>query len=126
MSEMQQGYGTRSEPPRAAMLTPEASAITAFTLAVLAMTGQGVWTQLAQVFFGTSFRENQFTSVLTVAAFASLVMAAAAVLLGRRAMSAPQTEAAWSGHLARAAVLLGLVAGVVSLLTLVVGLLQGV
>jgi hypothetical protein len=126
MTEEQRGYGVRPEQSRPTVLTAEAAAILSFTLAVLAMTGQGLWTQLAQTFIGATFREDQVLSVLAVAAVASLVLSAAAVLLARRALTSALVDGSWAGHLARAGLVLGAVDAVLSVLVLVFGtLFQG-
>ncbi|MEO5708443.1 MAG: hypothetical protein ABIQ59_01280 [Nocardioidaceae bacterium] len=104
------------------VMTPQASAIAGFTLAALALTGQGAWTGLAQAFFGSNFAPSSLGSVLASGFLATLVVEGIALLLARHALAEPGGEQPWVGHLARAAVLLAVIGGVFSVLALVASL----
>ena len=121
MDEHQPGL-TRSREGLAALLTPKASAISGFTFAVLAMTGQGTWTQAIQALWLPNFPQSQLSSVFASGLAASLVLAVAAFLLGRRALAASTAPEAWEAHLGRAAMLVAGVAGLLALLGIVLHL----
>ncbi|CAN5535661.1 hypothetical protein BH10ACT10_BH10ACT10_23240 [soil metagenome] len=106
----------------AGIMTPQASAIAGFTLAALALTGQGAWTGLAQAFFGANFSSSSLGSVLAGGFLATLVVEAIALLLARHALTEPAVEPSWVGHLARAAVLLAVIGGGFSVLAAVASL----
>jgi hypothetical protein len=106
------------------VLTPKASAITGFTFAVLAMTGQGTWTQAIQALWGASFPQSRVTVVLASAATATLLLAVAGFLLGRRTLAATTAGDAWEAHLARAAMVVAGLAAALSAVSMLLGLLR--
>ena len=115
--------GSRTSRSRGALLTPEACAIAGFTFAVLTMTGQGAWTGLVQALFGGSFAAGRISSVFASVFVATLLLDALALWLARRALAGASTAGSWSGHLARATVVVAAVAAAVAALSLVVTLL---
>ena len=108
-----------------AFLTPQASAITGFTLAVLALTGQGTWTQAVQSLWLPSYPESSVAVVLASGSAATLLIAIAALVVSRRALS-PTAGAGWHEHLGRAGVALAVLAVGLSALALLLGLLRTV
>jgi hypothetical protein len=104
-------------------LGPRASAIAAFTLAVISLLGQSTWTTAAQaLFFGPNFPQSSlrwwFLSVL----LAPIIPAMLGLVLARRVL-VPRSDGAWELSLSRAAVviseigiLLGVIAAVANLL----------
>ena len=108
-----------------AFLTPQASAITGFTLAVLALTGQGIWTQAVQSLWLPSYPEGSVAVVLASGSGATLLVAIAALVLSRRAIG-PTAGAGWHEHLGRAGAALAALAVGLSALALLLGLLRTV
>ena len=106
-----------------AFLTPQASAITGFTLAVLATTGQGIWTQAVQSLWLPSYPESSVAVVLASGSGATLLVAIAALVVSRRAVG-PLAGPGWHEHLGRAGVALSALAGALSALALLLGLLH--
>lgn len=109
----------------AAFLTPQASAITGFTLAVLATTGQGIWTQAVQALWLPSFPESSVAAVLASGSGATLLFAVAAFVVSRRALT-PGAGSGWHEHLGRAGVAVATLAALLSALALLLGLLRTV
>ena len=97
--------------------------IDCFTFAVLTMTSQGAWTGLVQALFGGSFAVGRIGSVFASVFVATLLLDAVALWLTRRALAAPSAAWSWAGHLARATVVVAVVAVSVATLSLVVTLL---
>ena len=106
------------------VMTPPATAVAGFTLATLALTGQGTWTGLAQTFWGSNFAPSSLGSVLASGFLATLVVEGIALLLARHALAEPSPQP-WTGHLARATVLLAVIGGAFSVLALVGSLVFG-
>jgi hypothetical protein len=100
------------------VMTPPATALAGFTLAALALTGQGIWTGLAQTFWGSNFAPSSLGSVLASGFLATLVVEGIALLLARHALAEPSPQP-WTGHLARATVLLAVIGGAFSVLALI-------
>ncbi|HET6626475.1 MAG TPA: hypothetical protein VFG63_08790 [Nocardioidaceae bacterium] len=117
------GHGEWWRP--AGLLTSQASATVAFTLAVLSMMGQGSWTLAVQSFFGTMFAPSDYGSVVTAGGIASLLLAAAAILLGGRVLSARPDHTSWDTQLARAAVLVGALGALLAVITILGAAIQG-
>ncbi|AXG14321.1 hypothetical protein DN585_13715 [Intrasporangium calvum] len=105
------------------LLTPESSAIAALALAVLGLRGQGAWTTALNAFLPDGFAPNEFAWFVVGAGLGSLAVAVGAwwlapTVLIKDAIQAPS----WAEHLARAAVLISMIAAVLSALTIVGGL----
>jgi hypothetical protein len=105
-------------------LTPESCAISAFALAVLTLDGQGVFALTAQALFRGTFAESRIGVVLASTFVATLLLVAGAVWLAGRTLREPVAAGTWAGHLARAAVVLAGVGGVIAVVGLLVSLLQ--
>ncbi len=75
------------------VMTPPATAVAGFTLAALALTGQGIWTGLAQTFWGSNFAPSSLGSVLASGFLATLVVEGIALLLARHALAEPVAAA---------------------------------
>jgi hypothetical protein len=103
-------------------LTPEACAISAFTFAVLTLDGQGIFALTAQALFRGSFAESRVGLVLASTYVATLLLVAGAVWLARRTLRHPVAAGTWAGHLARAAVVLAGVGGLIAAVGLVASL----
>jgi hypothetical protein len=111
--------------PLASVLTPGASAIAGFAFAVFSMLGQGTWTQAVQsLFWGTSFPPDQVAKVFIGWAFASLVIAALAIVLARRALADPVAARSWEGNLARGAIIISAAAVLLSAIGILGGILH--
>ena len=104
------------------LLTPKASAITAFTLAVMSMLGQGSWTTAVQSFYGTSFAPSSYGSIVVAIGLVLLAMALGALWLARSVILRANRDTSWEDHLARAAVVVGGLGAVLALVTVVGGL----
>jgi hypothetical protein len=124
-----QGDSRETTPERwwgpAGLLTPPAAATTAFALAVFSMLGQGTWTTAVQSFFGTSFGPNDYSIILAATGVATGALALGALWLGRRVVTDGRAVASWEGHLARAAILVAALGAVLSILTIIGGVVQG-
>ena len=108
------------------LLTPKAAAITAFTFAVLALSGQNAWTVAVQSFFGTSFGAGDYGRVVAFGALAAMLLAFGTVLLARRVIQPPGGAGqGWEQHLARAAVIVAGFAAVCAALTAIGGIVGG-
>ena len=107
------------------LLTPKAAAITAFTFAVLALSGQNAWTAAVQSFFGTSFGTEDYGRVVAFGAVAAMLLAFGAVLLARRVIQPPGAGQGWEQHLARAAVMVAGFAALCAALTAIGGFVGG-
>jgi hypothetical protein len=105
-----------------ALLSPGPSAVVAFTLAVLVLTGNNLLVFGTQAFFGQLYTSSETTS-LVVYTVGSLVPAAASLYLAGRALVAGATSG-WETVLARAAVVLAVVGVFYSLLTLIGALIH--
>jgi hypothetical protein len=105
-----------------ALLSPGPSALVAFTLAVLVLTGNNLLVFGTQAFFGQLYTSSETSSLVTYTV-ASLVPVAASLWLARRALTAG-TTAGWETVLARAAVVLAVVGVFYSLLTLLGALIH--
>ena len=106
-----------------AFVTPQASAIAGFTLAVLATTGQGIWTQAVQSLWLPSYPESRVAVVLASGSGANLLMAVVAFVVSRRALS-PEAGSGWHEHLGRAGIAVASLAVLLSGLALLLGLLR--
>jgi hypothetical protein len=106
-------------------LSPEAASICGFSLAVLSLQGQGSWMTAVGSFFGTRVGLGAYGHVLTVAGLVALALAVAAVLLAGRVVR-DGAVVGWPDHLARAAVVLGLLGGVFAVVTVAGGLVPRV
>jgi hypothetical protein len=107
----------------ASLLTPAASAVAAFAVAATSLSGQnlllvGVQSLLGQG-FGSGSSPGGYYTVWGIAALVPLVVA---VLLARLTLRA--TRAGWETTLARAAVVLAVVATAGAILTLLGGVLH--
>lgn len=115
----------RDQRPTPTILTSKSAAIAGFTFAVFSMLGQGTWSYALQaVFWGASFPQRDVLQVIVGWAIASLMLAAAGLVLARRALRFPLSDEAWEGHLARAAVIVAGVGVLVSLVGIIGGLLR--
>ncbi|MGZ4427993.1 MAG: hypothetical protein ACXVXC_05280 [Nocardioidaceae bacterium] len=101
------------------LLTPKASAITAFTLAVMSLLGQGSWTMAVQSFYGTSFAPRSYGSIVVAIALVQLAVALGALWLARSVTLRANRDTSWEDHLARAAVVVGGLGAVLALVTVV-------
>ncbi len=107
------------------LLPVEAAAITAFTFAVLGMFGGAtIASVVAQSVVGSPWSAADIRWDSVVSAGVALVFALGAILLGRRVIVAEGDEARWSGHLARAAVVVAGAGGVLSAVAVVAGVLR--
>lgn len=112
--------------PTFQLLTPKATSIAAFAVAVLSLDGQGSWTMAVQaLLWGPSFGNGQVSSVMTAWALATLLMTALAALLARRTINFAPARESWECHLARASLIVAAVSACLSVLGLVGSLLQG-
>jgi len=103
--------------------TATSQAIAGFAISVVAMTGQGIWTQVLNALWGT-FPQVQVPSVLSSWAVSALLVAGAGFVLSRRAVRTSPTDA-WEAHLGRAGMIVaGLTCGL-AMLTLVLWLARG-
>ena len=108
------------------LLSVEAAAITAFTLAVLAMFGGAtIASVVAQSIVGSPWSGADIRWDSVVSAAVALVFAVGAILLGRRVILAEGDDPRWSGDLARAAVVVAGAGGVLSAMVVVTGVLRG-
>lgn len=104
------------------LLTPKASAITGFTLAVFSMMGQGSWTIAVQSFFGTNFGPQDYATTVLVVGVVSLALATGALLLARQVLLQHLGGPPWEDHLARAAVVIAGLGAVFAVVTIVGGI----
>ncbi|GAA6528022.1 hypothetical protein IDVR_38260 [Intrasporangium sp. DVR] len=93
-----------------------------FALAVLGLRGQGAWTTALNAFLPGGFAPNEFVWYVVGAGLGSLALAVGAWWLARRVLIGDAMQApGWAEHLARAAVIISLIAAVLSALTIVGG-----
>jgi hypothetical protein len=90
-------------------LSPGASGIVAFTLAVLVLMGNNLMVLGTQTLFNESFNSQGMTEYLTTWALGGAIPAVASVFLARRALTAAGASG-WELMLARAAVVLSAIA----------------
>lgn len=109
------------------LFTPRATAIAAFTFAVLSMQGQGTWSQaLGAVFWNSgNFPSSQVPFVFAVWAFATLLLAVVAWLLAVHTLRDRTAAGSWEGHLARAAMIVAAAGAVLSVLGVLAGAVRG-
>ena len=105
---------------------PKASAITAFTLALVAMFGPiTIATVVADTLVAAPWEPSDFRWHAVTVASVVLVFALGAILLGRRVTSMLDADnAGWSDSLARAAVAVGAVCATLASIALLSGILR--
>ncbi len=109
----------------ASLLTTEAAAITAFTVALLGMVGgTTIASVLVQSVVGAPWEQDGWVWYSVLSAGMALVFAAGAVLLARRVIRDADAPG-WSGHLARAAVLVAAAGIALSTLAILATAVQG-
>jgi hypothetical protein len=106
-----------------AAVKARSGAIVGLVLAVLSLQGQGSWGLAIQSIFGLRFGPDQFGIVLALTGLATLGLSMAGFVLGRRA-SVHGGVASWEQHVGRAAVVLGALGAVISVVTVVGSLLS--
>jgi hypothetical protein len=113
--------------PGGRLLTPGATAVSAFAFAVLSMQGQGTWSQALETVFWNSgnFPASQVPFVFGVWAFATLLLAVVAWLLAVQTLRDGAAAASWEGHLARAAMIVAAAGAVLSVLGVLAGAVRG-
>jgi len=108
------------------LLALEAAAITAFTFAVLGMFGGAtIASVVAQSVVGSPLSEADIRWDSVVSAAVALLFALGAVLLGRRVILTEGDEPSWSGHLARAAVVVAAAGAMLAAVAVLMGVLRG-
>lgn len=107
------------------LLTPEATSITAFTLALSSMVGVGGSVLVAQSVVGTPVGPSGLRAQNLIAAAITLVMALGAILLASSVLrQAGARYAPWARHLAGAAVAVAAIGTVLSAAALIGALLS--
>jgi hypothetical protein len=101
------------------LLTRQASAITAFTLAVLSVFGQGSWTTALQSVTGFVPGGAGYFSMVMWFGIIELGLAVGAMLLAGRVLTGDPDQARWEGHLARAAAMIALLGTVFAVVTII-------
>jgi hypothetical protein len=95
--------------------SPEASAITAFTLALASVFGPAsIVTFVADALMSAPWDPSSFKWRTVIAAGLILLLALGAVILGRRVVATPGDDRGWSDHVARAAIVVGAVSATLS------------
>lgn len=107
-----------------AAVKARSGAIVGLVLAVLSLQGQGSWGLAIQSIFGLRFGPDQFGIVLALTGLATLGLSMAGFVLGRRASSVHGSVASWEHYVGRAAVVLGALGAVISVVTVVGSLLS--
>ncbi|HEY0772915.1 MAG TPA: hypothetical protein VGD51_02445 [Nocardioidaceae bacterium] len=107
-----------------AAVKARSGAIVGLVLAVLSLQGQGSWGLAIQAIFGLRFGPDQFGIVLALTGLATLGLSMAGFVLGRRASSVHGSVASWEHYVGRAAVVLGALGAVISVVTVVGSLLS--
>ncbi len=109
----------------ASLLTAEAAAITAFTVALLGMFGgTTISSVVVQSVVGAPWEQDGWVWYSVLSAGMALVFAAGAVLFARRVIRDADAPG-WSGHLARAAVLVAAAGTALSILAILATAVQG-
>ena len=110
----------------ASLLTVEAAAIAALTFALLGMFGGAtVASVVAQAVVGDPWSPADVRWDAVVSAGVALLFVLAALLLGRRVVVAEEDVPPWSGHLARAAVVVAIPGAVLTGVAILAGVLRG-
>ena len=105
--------------------SPEASAITAFTLALASVFGPAtIATFVADAVVAAPWEPSGFRWRAIVAAGLILLLALGAVLLGRRVVATPGEDRRWSDHVARAAIAVGALSATLAALAFTSALLH--
>ena len=103
----------------------EATAVAASFAVLGTFGGATIASVVAQSVVGSPWSGADIRWDSVVSAGVALVFALGAILLGRRVIIAEGDEARWSGHLARAAVVVGGAGGVLSAIAVATGVLRG-
>jgi hypothetical protein len=107
------------------MLTPEAGAITAFTLAVISTLGFGSWTLLTQSVLGAPTGQDDIRGQNLLSAAILLATALGAILLAGGVLRGAAARASnWASQLARAAVAVAAFGALLSAVTIIGTLLR--
>jgi hypothetical protein len=107
------------------LLTPKATAIAGFTFAVLSMLAQSTWsTALTTLFWGSSYSPGTVPNVMAVWGIGCLVVAGLGAWLAHHTLRV--ADQAWEAQLARAAVIVAALGGILAVLTIIGGLVHGV
>ncbi len=105
--------------------SPEASALTAFTLALASVFGPAsIVSFVADALMSAPWDPSGFRWRTVIAAGLILLLALGAVVLGRRVVAAPREDRGWSDHVARAAIAIGAVSATLSALAFTSALLH--
>lgn len=97
--------------------------IVGLVLAILSLQGQGSWTTAIQAVFGYQLGPDQFRVAMAISGLVTLGFAVAAFVLGRRALAGHGGAAPWEQHVGGAAVVLGAIGALISMVTVVGSLL---
>lgn len=107
------------------VLTPQATAIAGFVIAVLSLLGQNTASTVLQwLFWGTSFTQSSVPNVMVVYAVGTLLLAVVGGLLALHTLRSPEPAEPWAGHLARAALLVAALGALVSVVGIIGGLVH--
>lgn len=98
-------------------------AIVGLVLAILSLQGQGSWTTAIQAVFGYQLGPDQFSVAMAISGLVTLGFGVAGFVLGRRASSVSAGLPSWEQYVGRAAVVLGAIGAVISMVTVVGSLL---
>ena len=109
----------------ASLLSVEASAISAFTVALLGMFGgTTIASVLVQAVVGAPWETHGWVGYSVLSAGTGLLFALGAMLLARRVLVDADAPA-WSGNLARAAVVVAAIGGALSIVAVLAAVVRG-